>query len=308
MDAIGVVAVVENEAEVINLYFLEALNGILSESAKNGQNTTVFAIDDWEKSQQKILGFCDGRVDGMIFVGSIIPVDFGARLQQHTSFVTLHNNWNLPQAFNLDIDNEAGAYCIVRHLIELGHRKIAHFTGDEGTNGALGRLNGYQRALREAGIEFDSALLYHGGYNRISALERARSMLADTRREDLPTAIFCANDTVAIGVIDVLLDAGIKIPDDISVAGFDDTLAARTSAPTLTTMRQPLRKMGVRAVELLLGEIDRDVVKLNRQGRQHSNADKPDSSDVNLLGENKLEYFTCDLVVRQSTASAPIRG
>lgn len=254
MDTLGVVAVIDGGE--LNLYFLEVLNGILEASAHHGQNTTVFSIVDWHADQAKVLKFCDGRVDGVILLAPLhLSGDCVRTLLHHTPFVTIHGNETLPEVPNLDVDNEGGAYAMTRYLIGLGHRQIAHFAGETALYGARERLAGYRRALEEAGIPFEEARVVMGNFSHYSGREQTKRLIQQTPAEEFPTAIFCANDAIAVACMETLAEAGIQVPSDISVVGFDDTLNARTSVPPLTTVRQPLRRMGARAVELLLIQV-----------------------------------------------------
>jgi LacI family transcriptional regulator len=254
MDTIGVVAVVDGGE--VNLYFLEVLNGILEAAARNGQNATVFSIADWEKDEARITGFCDGRVDGMIFIAPCMTVEMAAALQSHTPFVTIHSDRILPNVWNLDVDNESGAREATQRLILQGHRRIAHFTGQLDLLGARQRLNGYRGALVQAGIPLDESLIIPCGYSATAGHYQMNELLENrSDANPLPTAIFCASDAIAQGCLEALTERGLSAPQDISLIGFDDTLAARMTNPPLTTVRQPFRTLGSRAVELLLPQI-----------------------------------------------------
>jgi LacI family transcriptional regulator len=252
MDTIGVAAV--DHGGALNLYFLEVLNGILEAAAENEQNTTVVSLPNWG-DETRILKCLDGRVDGIVLLAPTrLTVDFAATLRRQTPYVTIHSNDTPPYVHNLDVDNEDGAYRIVRYLIEQGHQSIAHFTGGQGLRGADGRLAGYRRALTEAGIATCDDLILPGHFTEHSGRTRAADLLSRDRSA-LPTAIFCASDAIAAGCMEVLSGAGLRIPDDISIVGFDDVLTARMTTPPLTTVRQPFRQMGHRAVGLLLAQI-----------------------------------------------------
>jgi len=258
MDTIGVVAVIDGGE--LNLYFLELLNGVLEGAAKHGQNTTIFSVSpDWTQNETRILEFCDGRVDGMVFIAPRLSPAFAETLQHHTPFVTLHSNRALPGIYDLEVDDEGGAYCAVRHLIEHGHRRILHFTGQLELTGAQQRLAGYRRALEEAGIPCDEALVIPCGFSSNTGRGFMGELLDSGRLDPLPTAIFGANDAIASGCLEAMAIRGLRAPDHLSVVGFDDTLAARTTVPPLTTIRQPFRDLGYRAVDLLLGQIQGDV-------------------------------------------------
>ncbi len=291
MDTLGVVATFDRSE--INLYFLEVLNGILHAVAEQGQNATVFSISDWIHDEARILEFCDGRVDGMIFIAPHrILAAFTEMFQHHTPFVTLHSSQLPSNAFNIDVDDEGGAHAAVRHLIARGHRRIAHFTGGLDLLGGRQRLAGYRRALEETGILYDPSLILPGGYSANSGRERMQAMLTEGRINPLPTAIFCANDAIAYGCMEVMAGFGLRVPDDISIVGFDDTLMARTTTPPLTTMRQPFHQMGRRAVALLLAQIRDEEIPMEENAAL--------ASIVPTASGYHTEVFATELVVRSS--------
>jgi LacI family transcriptional regulator len=149
-------------------------------------------------------------------------------------------------------DNEAGAYLATRHLIELGHRRIALLEGPRKYKTLTERLEGYLRALDEAGLAADPALMIkpmhagpRKGYREIEAL------LA-LPREQWPTAIFAISDKTALGALDALKDAGLRVPDEMALVGFDDIAESAHLVPPLTTVRLPMHAMGAMAVERLV--------------------------------------------------------
>ncbi len=250
MSTIGVVAVVEGGE--LNHYFLEVFNGVLAAAARHGQNTTVFTLHDWERDGRRVGGFCDGRIDGLVMIAPLLDADAVATLPAHTPMVAIHANHAIDGLISLESDEEAGSCALVSHLIELGHRRILHLAGPPGQRGSERRVTGYRRALEKAGLAFDPSLVRVAGYSIPEGREATRLWLRSTPEEERATAIFCANDGVAYGCMEILAAAGLRVPDDVSVAGFDDTLLTRACVPQLSSVRQPLRRMGERAVELLL--------------------------------------------------------
>ena len=261
MDAIGVVSVIDVASGLdrndLNLYFLELLNGILESAAQFGQNVTVFTIKSWQEDDERVLEFCDGRIDGLILIAPMLSTSLARQLPRLTPVVTIHSNHPAPHTHNLDVDNEAAGFMIVRHLIEQGHSRIMHITGGTKVTGARRRLEGYLRALDSAQIAVDERLIVDGNYSIWCGREKMNAWIQSGK--ELPTAIFCANDAIAYGCMEVLAAAGVAVPDRVSVAGFDDTLMARTMTPAVTTIRQPFREMGRRAVELQLQQIRTDA-------------------------------------------------
>jgi len=146
-------------------------------------------------------------------------------------------------------DNVAGAKIATEHLISLGHRRIAHIRGRTDLESANLRETGYRESLAENGIPFDPDLLRDGNYRAPQTDDAARELLT---RADRPTAIFAANDLSAIRVLDIAAELGIRVPEELSVIGFDNIPEAAAATPQLTTVAQPLRELGAQAFEMLL--------------------------------------------------------
>jgi DNA-binding LacI/PurR family transcriptional regulator len=145
--------------------------------------------------------------------------------------------------------NWSGGRAATRHLIELGHRRIAMIGGPPDVLCCVARLDGYRSAMRAAGLPVGAELVVHADLTREDGCEAARSLLALPER---PTAIFAANDLQALGVYQAAREAGLRIPDDLSVVGFDDLPVVAWVDPPLTTVHQPLTEMAVAATELAL--------------------------------------------------------
>lgn len=156
------------------------------------------------------------------------------------------------------LDNVAGGYLATRHLIDRGHRAIAHVAGLAGVPDAHDRQCGYRRALADAGIAYDPALVVDGDFMEDSG-QRATRELLDRGRAF--TAVFAANDQSAAGALRALREAGRRVPEDVSVVGYDDTLFAHYLVPSLTTVHQPLREMGQSAAWLALARLGMDARK-----------------------------------------------
>ncbi len=154
---------------------------------------------------------------------------------------------------SVTIDDEAAAVDLMNYLLELGHRKIAIVIGDPTHRSAELRLEGYRRALREAGIEGNSDYEVQGGFSFASGLVAGRKLLSLPNR---PTAIFASNDDMAAAVMQVAYDAGIAVPDDLTVVGFDDSAIATMVSPQITTVRQPIFEMTRDAADMLLRQME----------------------------------------------------
>lgn len=254
MNTIGVSVLWDNEE--LNNYFVEIFTGIIEAATRHGQNATVFTFHNWSEEMERVASVCDGRIDGMILVAPIFAREKAALLPHHTPFVALHANTEIEGVVNIESNEERGAQEMVESLISLGHKRIMHISGNRGLLGAERRIAGYRKALAGAHLRFDSSLLVESSFTAADGCRAMLDWLSHNEKKRLPDAIFCANDAIAMGCLEALASKGIKVPDDISVCGFDDTIAARTTVPQLSTVRQPLRAMGARAVDILMTRID----------------------------------------------------
>ena len=256
MHTIGVAGVVDGNGLEFNHYFLEILSGILMTAGRREENTTLFTLHEWSPDPEPIRRFCDGRIDGLILIAPRLTVETGRMFPAYTPFVAVHANCPLPGVINVESDEEDGAYEVTRHLIARGHRDIIHITGPRGLLGAERRIRGFERAIVNAGIHFDSSRLVEASFTTSDGRIAMRQWLKAHVGDRLPQAAFCASDAIAVCCMEALAELGLRVPDDISIAGFDDTFTARTTVPQLTTVRQPLWSMGNRAAEILLDRIE----------------------------------------------------
>ncbi len=150
----------------------------------------------------------------------------------------------------VQIDNEGGSAAITRHLLELGHRRIAYITGPDRRTTTTARLAGFLATLAEAGVEPVEDLIVHGDFSRQAGRKAVDRLLAEGRQF---TAVLAANDLVAAGAAHALRTAGLRVPDDVSLAGYDNLPTAVDLWPNLTTVHVPLEEIGRKAIELAFG-------------------------------------------------------
>ena len=152
---------------------------------------------------------------------------------------------------HVDVDNRAGACTAVTHLLDLRCDRIGTITGPLNTGAARERLRGYSDALENAGIPLDDSLVVNGNYDEAQGYAAMNRLI-----ERGVDAVFCASDVMALGALRALLDAGLRVPDDVALVSFDDMPFAATTHPPLTTVRQPISELGRQAVELLINLIE----------------------------------------------------
>jgi LacI family transcriptional regulator len=196
------------------------------------------------------------QIDGIIFVESylrssdeVLALIDKPHLFVHRLFNSLGDNSVVP-------DDRYGARIAVKHLLELGHRCIALINGPEEWDAAANRLAGYQEELAAWGIPFDPEIVKQGDWQVESGYSATQQLLAARER---PTAVFAANDLMALGVSYATQEAGLKVPDDIAIVGYDDRDFAGFVRPALTTVQMPCEKMGHAAAESLLSLIRGEV-------------------------------------------------
>jgi len=229
----------------------EVVSGIEQTASDHGYS--VFLADsnaDPERERRVVQQFAERRVDGIIVTSSRVGALYLPLLSEMRVPIVLVNDQH-PGEFvhSVMISNTEGTLSAVQHLIELGHRRIAYIGDRSGYQSDAERFAGYRQALDAAGIRFTSELAVPGNGKPEAAMRAMDTLLALARR---PTAVCCYNDMTALGVMRSTHSHGLRVPDDISVTGFDDLFLASYTQPTLTTVRQPMRRMGQLAMENLI--------------------------------------------------------
>lgn len=235
-------------------FFASVAYSIERSAAANGYNI-ILCNSDWEMTTEQghLRDLLARRVDGLICISaSMGATEIGPVIEGGTPVVMFERRMPDVGLDAVGIDNELGAYKATRHLLELGHRRIAVVQGMVISTVSDERLNGYRRALDEASVPVDDTLLFSGNFLPDTGWQATDQFLAQEKR---PTAIFAFNDLMAFGVLHRLNQLRLRVPQDVAVVGFDDIPLSSYMSPGLTTLRQPLRKMGQRAVDLLLQRI-----------------------------------------------------
>jgi len=256
-NAIGFIA--NFSGEDANVYFLDVFNGIIRGATDAGQTTSVFPLNSWLEAPTRMPALCDGRVDGLVVLAPQLEDDCIAWMPTHTPMVSVHANQYARGWVNIESDDGEGAYEMVRHMLALGHRRILYVGGPETFPAANLRVDGYLRAHAEAGVVPAPDHVARAPFNVEGGKAALNNWLQHHRGEPLPEVVFGGNDAIAVGCMEALLARGLNIPRDISVAGFDHTLLARTRH--MAAVRQPLYEMGRHAVEVLM-----QLIETHRQG------------------------------------------
>ncbi len=247
-----------------NGYVNEVSKSIDEELSKAGYDLMVYTTHHKKGKEARYVNTLGGLSDGLLLMIPLIDHDalesdyLEVLRQRHVPYVLIDQMDESKQSTIIDSTNYQGGYEATRYLIELGHKRIGFITGIMAIHSARERLVGYKKALQEAGITSDQNLIVKGDFDSSKGYAATQKLLELSPR---PTAIFASNDISAFGAMDAIRHAGLEIPKDISVIGFDDIPQASTSYPKLTTVRQPLDQMGKLAVQLLLEQINHPETK-----------------------------------------------
>lgn len=230
-------------------YYPALIEGISRACNLNDYTLALFLLhsaDEQDKIYQRALGI--GLLDGLIvtadkIVDPLIPEIIARQIPA----VYVGRPPDASRTSFVDVDNVAGAYLATSHLLRLGYQRIATISGPQNSTVGLDRREGYLKALRERGRDIDPCLMAEGDFSRDSGYTAMRQLLSQR-----PDAVFVATDTMAIGAIQAIQEAGLEIPGDVALIGFDDLPLAAQSDPPLTTIRQPVRYTGILAVQILI--------------------------------------------------------
>jgi LacI family transcriptional regulator len=267
--------------EIVSTFFNAAMRGV-EDGLAGHQYEAIYASGHWqpEHEAQRLNSLVGRGVDGVILIHPGLSDEVLERHAEGVPMVVVGRKVATRRVHSLGFDHYQGARRALGHLLELGHRRIAFISGPPGRDDADDRLRAYHDTLAEAGVEPDDRLVAAGSYVEPGGLA-AMNVLLD---RGLPfTAVFAANDDSAYGAMLALHRRRLRVPDDISIVGFDDVQHSAFSLPPLTTVRQPLRELGREAANAVVALIE---------GR------KPPLGTVAPL----------ELIVRESTRALPARA
>lgn len=237
-----------------NPFFAEISRTIEDEAFNKGYS--VFLCNT-ELDTQRELFYVDvlskKQVDGIIFVAAGDQADsLDFLIQRGMPVVMIDRNVPNVEVDAVLPDHQLGGFLATRHLLELGHTRIACIAGPSSITPSAERITGYRNALEQAGIPYDESLVVRGDYHAQSGMDITHSLL---KMDSRPTAIFALNDLMALGALRAAAEAGCLVPKDIAVVGYDDLELSQFTNPPLTTIAQPKKEIGTQAVQLLVDRI-----------------------------------------------------
>jgi len=240
----GVIGVLVADFEPFSAEVLKGVGEALRDSRYDLLAYTGSRGDDdgWERRSLS-------RLSGTLIDGAIMVTPTVVNVSTEVPLVAVDPHAGPADLPIVECDSFGGAREATRYLIELGHRRIGYIAGRADLRSSIARDAGYRRALADAGIPFDPAYVGAGRYQESTAREVAIDMLSTP---DRPTAIFAANDISALAILQVAADLGLEVPRDLSIVGFDDIPEATRLATPLTTVRQPMGRLGAEAAGMLL--------------------------------------------------------
>lgn len=263
----------------------EIIYGVERAAQQNGYSVILESSGaDPERELSTVRSLREREVDCVLVAASRVGDDYASYLSELEIPILLINNQHSGGFINsVSIDNREAVRAAVRHLIELGHRRIGYIGHCEGGTSNRERKEAVEDCLRAFKIPVVPELFVAGGSTPEDGLAQARLLLRLPQR---PTGLICYDDLIALGTMRAIASTGLSVPNDISVIGFDDLFFAAYTHPSLTTVRQPMREMGQRAAQLLLSLLTTPAEVLRRENWQ-----------IKMAGE---------LIVRESTAAACI--
>ena len=249
-------------------FISEIVSGIEEIANEHGYSVVLSNSNaDPNREVNVVHSFHERRVDGIIVTASRVGALYLPLLSQLKVPIVLVNNQHPDDdefVHSVMIDNIPASRTAVRHLVDLGHERIGYIGDVSGFQADTERFAGYRQSLAVAGLPFLSEMVMHGDGRPECGMQAMEKLLTVT---DPPTAVFCYNDLTALGAMRAIHSRGLKVPDDISIIGFDDLFLASYTHPLLTTIRQPKQQMGRMAMETMLklfsGESSKTGIKVN---------------------------------------------
>lgn len=234
-------------------FFAQVTRGLDRRAREDGHHLLVSNSHTKKSEARSVIRSLLGRIDGLILLWPRLELEFLEELIPKTLPVVLLNTAPQQSRFRtLAFENRKGAYSAVQHLAEHGHERVAILTGGAQNFDAQQRLDGYREAVSDFDLQADPSLEIEGAFTRESGRRAVTHLF---KLEPAPTALFASNDSMALGVLRGIHEAGLAVPDDLALVGFDDIPMAQYATPSLSTVHAPTEELGERAMSILIGEL-----------------------------------------------------
>lgn len=271
---IGIVPSEAGTDIVLSPYLQNSLNGIVNAAEDLHYDVLFFTRYDQLQTREMSNILLDGRVDGLIFLAPPRHAPVLDIIVEHDVPHVVIAGEHRPTSVQYSVDNESGVRAILEHMFALGHRRFGHIHGRLQMEDAIERRDYFQAIVNELGGQYKDEWILPGNFT-MEGGEEAMQTLA--RQSQMPTGIFCANDEIAVGAIRSAHTLGYQVPEDLSIAGFDNVPLSSVFIPSITTVRQPVEKIASLATKTLV-----EMIEGNRTQRS--------------------QVFSTELIVRDSTS------
>ncbi|MCM3627019.1 LacI family transcriptional regulator [Paenibacillus glycanilyticus] len=241
--------------DISNPFFSEIARAIEDQAHQLGYSVIMCSTDNKDERVERYIGLLEQKnVDGILIGTGVDNLDILTNLQaKHIPIVMISRETAALEVDTVVADDFVGGLMAAQHLAEMGHRRIAILSEQLKVSSARERIRGFKQGLQDRQIPFDDDHIVICNYMIEEGRRAAGGLLS---REDRPTALFCCNDVLAIGAMQEARSLGIKVPEELSIVGFDDTILAAVVDPPLTTVAQPITSMAKQAFQLLIANLD----------------------------------------------------
>ncbi|MBN1384740.1 MAG: LacI family DNA-binding transcriptional regulator [Elusimicrobia bacterium] len=235
------------------------IRGVTAECRKRQHALMLFPSDYWDDEAELFLEVKKRwLVDGFLIHNVVYNKNITKQVQsikkENVPFVFINKYRGSRKAPNVSVDNYDAVYKVMKHLSELGHRRIGIINGNMPSVDGHERFDAYKKFLKKLNIKYDESIVGYGEFDGDTAYREMNRILSGSGR---PTAMFCCSDFMAINAIKAIKENGLKVPEDISVAGFDNIALSRYLKPNLTTLRSPLEEIAKESVRILIDRIEK---------------------------------------------------
>jgi len=245
---------------VLDPHILPIIKGVEESCKGYNYSLMLYSTDYWADEGMSYLQIAENwLVDGILILNDVyykkIPADIKRLQRRNIPFIFINKYLGTGQVNTVSVDNYEAVYQAIKHLVSSGHKRIGTLIGGIRAVDGFERFDAYKKALEMFNLRYDESIVGDAGFGENEAYEEMRKILSLSSRK-YPTAMFCANDRMAIGAIRAIQERKLRVPQDIAVVGFDDIETGRYFKPTLTTIKPPLETVGKVSVRLMMKIIE----------------------------------------------------